>query len=461
MKLDLSNICGITDDSRKVKRGFLFAAINGVHSNGCDFIDDAIKNGASVILAPTGAGVDGDVKLIESDDVRADFSKIARSFYGGKQPDIVVGVTGTNGKTSVVQFVRQIWEMSGESCASLGTLDGTMTTLPAQELHKKLAELNDQNVDHLAIEASSHGLDQKRVDGVLFSAAGFTNITRDHMDYHGDFAKYKCAKSRLFKEILPKNKFAVINLDSPQCADIANLSRKNIITYGRNKDADLRIDDIERLESGQKINATIFGHKALIKLNLIGEFQAYNVLCAFGLVVSEYIDDTSRILNTLNMLEKLEGINGRMQRVLDSRVYVDYAHTPDGLKVALSALRQSTKGRVICVFGCGGERDTGKREKMGAIAKELADIIIVTDDNPRGEDAKRIRKAILSQAGDALEIPNRGQAIRHAVGMLQSDDTLLVAGKGHEEGQEIKGKIYPFNDFQETRKAIQENDIRR
>lgn len=440
---DLTGITHITNDSRTVTKGALFAALPGAKTQGRTFIADAIERGAVAILAAPDTLLPKGVRLIPSDDPGRDFALISAQFYGWAQPDIVVAVTGTNGKTSTVHFTRQLWEAKGFHAQSLGTLEGAMTTPDPVALHARLAAMYKEGITHLAMEASSHGLDQRRLDGVRLSGAAFTNLTRDHLDYHKDMAAYREAKQRLFADLLPPQSLAVINADNPEGISFIRVAPGRVVTYGKALGADIRALTLTPLPHGQRMEALIFGEHRDVTLPLIGAFQASNILCALALACDGRKEEALALFGALG---RLRPVPGRMEQVADAPIYVDYAHTPDGLKTALTALRPHCEGRIICVFGCGGERDAGKRPMMGHIAAHLADLVIVTDDNPRGEDSGDIRKAILAAAPEAMEIGDRAKAIEKGISLLQGGDILLIAGKGHEIGQTILGITYPFHD---------------
>ena len=384
------------------------------------------------------------------------------------QPATIAAVTGTNGKTSVAAFTRQIWAHHGLGAASLGTLGivgpdfaepGSLTTPDPVALHRALQRLAARGIDHVALEASSHGLDQFRLDGLTLSAAAFTNLTRDHLDYHGDMAAYFAAKRRLFAELLPRGGAAVINLDSSEGRELAALCRgrgQRVIGFGADALADLRLISARPEGAGQTLLLEAFGTRRALLLPLMGEFQAMNALAALGLAVATGVPAGE----ALDALAALQGAPGRMEHAAThpngAPIIVDYAHTPDALETALTALRPHCRGRLVVVFGCGGDRDAGKRPMMGAIAERLADRVIVTDDNPRSEDAASIRRAILAAAPKAREIGDRGSAIRAAVAMLEPGDVLLLAGKGHERGQIVGDTVLPFDDAEMARAAVAE-----
>ncbi|MEX0808567.1 MAG: UDP-N-acetylmuramoyl-L-alanyl-D-glutamate--2,6-diaminopimelate ligase [Dongiaceae bacterium] len=458
-------IRGLTADSRAVEPGFLFAALPGSHADGRDFIGDALARGAVAVLAPNGTSRPaGSVALIEDENPRRRLAQMAARFYE-RQPATIAAVTGTSGKTSVTAFARQLWTLLGHRAASLGTLGivtpegerpGALTTPDPVVLHRDLAALADAGIDHLAIEASSHGLEQYRLDGLRLRAAAFTNLSRDHLDYHPDMAAYFKAKRRLFCSLLPIGGVAVLNADAPEYETLRDLCRacaQRIVAYGRNG-ADLTLLDTTPHGTGQRLALRIEGRRHDLDFPVAGAFQAMNLLAALGLVMADGVD-AARVLP---LIGKLEGVHGRMELVAHhpngAPVYVDYAHKPHALETVLAALRPHTAGKLVVVFGCGGDRDRGKRPEMGAIATRLADVSIVTDDNPRSEDPAAIRKAILAAAPGAIEIGDRAEAIRSAIAMLEPGDLLVVAGKGHETGQTIAGKTHPFDDSAVARAAV-------
>lgn len=459
------DVTGITADSRQVKRGSLFAAIPGSKGDGRSYIEDAITHGASVILAPRGTVLPEeaeDVVLITDENPRKKFAHIAAAFYA-RQPGTIVAVTGTSGKTSTVSFAQQLWHLSGiKSCASLGTLGtrgpnirkyGGMTTPDAQALMAEIADLAASGITHLAMEASSHGIDQYRLDGVSLKAAGFTNLSRDHLDYHSDMDSYFLTKSRLFTELLPPDGTAVIPGDDEWGARLLGMIDRPTIVIGK----DIALTKLEAVPHGQSLSLTVFGKEYNIELPLVGDFQVKNALTALGLVIASGVE-ADKAAPHLAALRKIEG---RLQLVEGHKegagVYIDYAHKPAALETILKTLRPHTQGKLICVFGCGGDRDPGKRPMMGKIAADLADIVIVTDDNPRSENPAEIRKQILAQAPGAKEIGDRGVAIREAIAMAGAGDVVLIAGKGHETGQIIGDHTEPFDDAIEAKKAIEEN----
>lgn len=455
-------ITGLTADSRAVEPGFLFAALPGSQTDGRTYIPAAIEKGAAAILVPTDTDHTGfTAPVITAVDPRRTLARMAAAFYG-RQPENMVAVTGTNGKTSVASFTQQIWTKLGHSAASLGTLglrmpDGTtrpsLTTPDPVALHADLADLARAGVDHAAMEASSHGLDQRRLDGVRLSAAGFTNLSRDHLDYHGSYENYFEAKKRLFTELLPTGGTAVLNADIPEFDALVAATSASVLSYGRDA-KDIRIISATPTTAGILLDLDAFGKNYSLNLPLIGAFQAHNVLCAAGLAIASGADAGK----VFAVLPTLTGIPGRMQRAgrlpSGAGVYIDYAHTPDALETILAAARPHTEGRLIAVIGCGGDRDPGKRPMMGDIAVRLADKVIVTDDNPRSENPAAIRAEILTAAPGATEIGDRAEAIRHAAGLLKTGDILIVAGKGHETGQIVGSETRPFDDLQVSRDVI-------
>ncbi|MEK7820209.1 MAG: UDP-N-acetylmuramoyl-L-alanyl-D-glutamate--2,6-diaminopimelate ligase, partial [Pseudomonadota bacterium] len=399
---------------------------------------------------------------------RRAYALMAARFFA-RQPATVVAVTGTNGKTSTVHFLRQIWTALGHRAAGIGTLgligadgartpSGGLTTPDPAELHRLLRDLADGGVAHLAMEASSHGLDQHRLDGVRLKAAAFTNLTRDHLDYHRDMGTYGAAKRRLFAELLPEDGVAIIHAAAPGAEDILETcrrARRRIVTYGT-EGADVALLAARPSPNGQRLELSVFGAARTVVLPLVGGFQVENALCALALAVVCGADAE----RALACLEKLDSVPGRLEKAGETRtgaaVYVDYAHTPDALANVLAALRPHTPGKLAVVFGCGGDRDAGKRPEMGRIAARDADAVIVTDDNPRGEDASSIRRAILAACPGAEDIADRRQAIRTAVARLRAGDVLVLAGKGHEQGQIVGAEARPFDDRTEARAALAE-----
>ena len=463
-------LSGLTADSRAVRAGMLFAALPGSAVHGGQFIAAALDQGAAAILtdaagARLAAGVlaASETALIVAEDPRAALACAAALWFGA-QPQTMVAVTGTNGKTSVASFTRQIWMALGHAAINIGTtgVEGAWsapsshTTPDAITLHKLLAAAAADGVTHAAMEASSHGLDQRRMDGVRLAGAGFTNLTQDHLDYHGTMVAYFAAKAALFTRLLPDDGTAVINLNGARGADMAAIARDRglrTLTVGHGE-ADLHIAGQRYDAKGQDLRLIWAGQPHQVRLNLIGGFQAENVAVAAGLAIAA--GDTPA--NVFAALPHLTGVRGRMQlaatRQNGAAVFVDYAHTPDAIATALQALRPHVMGRIIIVFGAGGDRDRGKRPLMGAAARAHADVLYVTDDNPRSEDPALIRAAILEACPDANEVGDRAEAILRGVDALQPGDALLIAGKGHETGQVIKGDIYPFDDVEQASVAV-------
>lgn len=454
---------GLASDSRKVKPGYLFAALPGTNTDGAGFIADAAHRGAAAVLGHPGlAGRARELGLsfLPDENPRLRLAQLAAEFYGA-QPSTVAAITGTNGKTSVAVFLRQIWESEGRRAASLGTVGligpaGQMpldhTTPDPIELHQRLSQLKRDGVDYLALEASSHGLDQFRIDGLDIAAAAFTNITRDHLDYHSTFGDYLAAKLRLFTEVVRKDGVAVVNADAA-CADTfcatARQRDLRLLTVGERGET-LRLVARQPVARGQMLTVALAGQTRDVLLPLVGEFQASNALIAAGLALG-LGDPLDKVLSAVG---RLKGAPGRLELVAyapsGAAVYVDYAHTPDALITVLSAMRPHVAGKLQVVFGCGGDRDKGKRPLMGAAAAEFADVATVTDDNPRSEDAALIRKEALRGCPKAVEIGDRAEAIRAAVAQLQSGDALVIAGKGHETGQIVGSEIRPFSDRDEA-----------
>ncbi|MER8464351.1 UDP-N-acetylmuramoyl-L-alanyl-D-glutamate--2,6-diaminopimelate ligase [Mesorhizobium sp. M1396] len=460
-------VIGISSDSRQVKPGVVFFALAGTKADGAVYAADAAARGAAAIVTGKGATIAGlSVPVLAVGDPRLALALSAARYFG-KQPQTMVAVTGTSGKTSVAAFTRQIWEQAGYAAASIGTTGvvapgrndyGSLTTPDPVALHQLLRELADAGVTHASMEASSHGLDQRRLDGVKLAAGGFTNLGRDHMDYHPTIEDYHRAKLRLFDTLLPKGAPAVIFADDPWAAPTIEAARAaglEVLTVGRHGDF-LRLKRVEHERHRQRAEVEADGVLYEIDLPLAGDFQISNALVSAGLAIST----GTPVAKALMALEKLKGAPGRLDLVGTATngapVYVDYAHKPDALENVLASVRPFTTGRVIVVFGCGGDRDRGKRPIMGEIATRLADVVIVTDDNPRSEVPETIRAAILAAAPGAIEIGDRRQAIHEAVAMLHAGDTLIVAGKGHEEGQTIGSETLHFSDHEEVRAALAE-----
>jgi UDP-N-acetylmuramoyl-L-alanyl-D-glutamate--2,6-diaminopimelate ligase len=458
-------ISGLAADSRQVEPGYLFAAMAGVNTDGARFISDALERGAAAILVPEGlAHAEMAVPVIADSDPRRRLALIAARFFG-VQPKMQVAVTGTNGKTSVASFVRQIWAGQGLAAASLGTVGvvgprGTQilkhTTPDPIELHAILATLAEDGVTHLALEASSHGLQQRRIDGVALSAGAFTNISRDHLDYHARFEEYFAQKLRLFRELLPRGAAAVVDVDSEEGARVAGEAKAHVlelISVGRSGET-LRLVSASADGFAQELVIEHDGKRYNVRLPLVGDFQAANALVAAGLVMATGVP----VEDALPRLSNLQGARGRLDPAgtapCGAPIFIDYAHTPDALAKALDALRPYVENRLLVVFGCGGDRDKGKRPEMGAVAVAKADVAIVTDDNPRGEEPAAIRREILAAAPGAIEIGDRAAAIAEAIAMLRKGDVLLVAGKGHETGQTIGTTVIPFSDHDAVSAAL-------
>jgi len=461
------DVNGLAVDSRAVKPGDLFFALAGSKTDGSRFVDSAIAAGAVAVAGDRAPEGDRSVPFVVTPNPRRALALAAARFYP-RQPATIAAVTGTSGKTSVAAFTRQIWERLGHASASIGTIGlvspkrtvyGSLTTPDPIALHRQLDGITGEGVTHLAFEASSHGLDQYRLDGVRIAAGGFTNLTRDHMDYHPDVAHYLAAKLRLFRDLVTPGGAAVISADhdcSQQVIDAARARGLGIITVGRNADGageGIRLVDATVEGFAQKLVLEHRRRKYTIKLPLVGEFQIENALVAAGLAIGTG-SEPGAVFATL---EHLEGAKGRLERVGEHNgapIFVDYAHKPDALAKALQALRPYAKRRLVVIFGAGGDRDAGKRPLMGAIAAENADQIIVTDDNPRSENPETIRAAILAAATGARDIGDRAEAIRIGISALQPGDALLIAGKGHETGQIIGDKTLPFSDHEAVAAAL-------
>ncbi|MES2813279.1 MAG: UDP-N-acetylmuramoyl-L-alanyl-D-glutamate--2,6-diaminopimelate ligase [Pseudomonadota bacterium] len=464
-------LSGVTADSRAVRAGMLFAALPGTAVHGAQFIGTALEQGAAAVLTDaTGARLaaevlaDTDVALVVAEDPRAALACAAALWFGA-QPEVMIAVTGTNGKTSVATFTRQIWAALGHEAINIGTtgIEGAWTapsghtTPDPVTLQKLLAAAAQGGVTHAAMEASSHGIDQRRLDGVRLRAGGFTNLTQDHLDYHGTMEAYFEAKAQLFTRLLPEDAVAVVNLDGAKGSEMAELALGRglrVLTVGKGQGADLQIAATRPDPTGQEVRYLWQGRAFQTRLALIGAFQAENVAVAAGLAIAA--GDAPEAV--LGVLPRLTGVRGRMQlaatRKNGAAVYVDYAHTPDAIETALRALRPHVMGRIIVVFGAGGDRDRTKRPLMGAAAQAHADVLYVTDDNPRTEDPSSIRAAILAACPEANEVGDRAEAILRAVDALLPGDALLIAGKGHESGQIIGTDVYPFDDVEQASVAV-------
>lgn len=458
-------VTGLVVDSRAVKPGDVFFALAGAKTDGARFIDQAIASGATAVVSDRIPENDHRVSFIASSNPRRALALAAARFYP-KQPRIIAAVTGTSGKTSVAAFTRQIWQRLGHASASIGTIGivapnrevyGSLTTPDPIALHRALDELAREGVTHLALEASSHGLDQHRLDGVRVTAAAFTNLSRDHMDYHPTVAHYLAAKLRLFTDLVADGGPAVIAADHEHSAAVieaAEARKLKVITVGR-KGETIRLVSARIDGFAQVLSIAYAGHTRDLRLPLVGEFQIENALVSAGLAIGTS-EDADQVFVAL---EKLEGAKGRLEFIGERNgapVFVDYAHKPDALAKALEALRPYAKRKLIVVFGAGGDRDAGKRPLMGAIAAQGADRVIITDDNPRSEDPATIRAAILAAAKGATEIGDRAEAIRTAIEELQPGDALLIAGKGHETGQIVGDRVLPFSDHDAAAAALAE-----
>lgn len=465
---DIGNvqISGLSVDSRRVKPGDLFFALAGEHDNGLAYVNQAIKAGARAIVYSNSVRLsDCGVPAIAVDDARHVLAVASAKFYGS-QPETVVAITGTAGKSSVADFTRQIFDHLGYRSANIGTLGvvqksgvapGGLTTPGPIELHRTLKGLQQAGVTHCAIEASSHGIEQRRLDGVVLKAAAFTNLGHDHLDYHQTREAYLEAKLRLFRHVVSETTRVVLNADSPESDLIAAIAASrdlDLFSVGV-KGRDLQIVSITRQNFGQCLSLSYKGNRRDIQFPLIGEFQASNAVVAAGLTLSQSESGDS----VLDAIEKLQGVKGRLEKVASWRggmIIIDYAHKPDSLAATLDALRPYVSGRLICVFGCGGDRDRAKRPMMGRIAREKSDVVIVTDDNPRNEDPALIRSEILAGGKGAHEIADRFEAIRYGIKLVGDGDILVIAGKGHEEGQIIGTQTLPFSDHAAVETIIAE-----
>jgi UDP-N-acetylmuramoyl-L-alanyl-D-glutamate--2,6-diaminopimelate ligase len=465
-------ITGITADSRSVVEGSVFVAVSGAKADGLRFVPDAIAKGASVVISDqlVPEGLPQGTIFLTVKDPRRMLALIAQRFAPGL-PKTIVAVTGTAGKSSVAEFARQIFAFCGHRAASIGTIGivtdkgadyGSLTTPDPVTLHQSLDQLSADGITHVAMEASSHGIDQRRLDGVPLAAAAFTNLGRDHLDYHPTIEDYLEAKIRLFDALLQPGGFAVINADGDRSADViaACLKRNHrIFSTGRNG-LDLKLLENTPRNFAQSLVIEYESKKHKLVLPLTGDFQVENALVAAGLALVTGCE----IKDVVSAMRKLQGVKGRLElvgRVGKAPVFVDYAHKPEALQHVLQTLKPSTSGKLVVVFGCGGDRDKGKRPIMGQIAARFADKVIVTDDNPRSETPSDIRAAILDAAPGAIEIGDRAEAIRHAIDHLTKDDALVIAGKGHETGQIIKGEVLPFSDHAVAIAAIEDELARR
>ena len=469
-------ITGLAVDSREVREGYLFAALPGSRMHGGEFIGYALRMGAAAILTDAaGAAIAAkelaaaDAALVVAEDPRQALACTAALWFGA-QPQVIVAVTGTNGKTSVASFLRQIWTELGYDAVNIGTtgVEGAWsaplahTTPDPITLHRVLSQAAGAGVSHAAMEASSHGLEQRRLDGVQLAAAAFTNLTQDHLDYHDTFEDYFAAKARLFRDVLPEDATAVINLDDPRGAEmraIAAARGQEVLTVGHGK-ADLSLLAQRFDATGQDLRFSWHGRPHQTRLRLIGGFQAANVALACGLAIASG-EGPEDVFETL---PRLVTVRGRMQlaatRANGAAVFVDYAHTPDAVATALTALRPHVMGRLVAIVGAGGDRDRSKRPLMGQAAARNADIVLITDDNPRSEDPAAIRRAVMAGAGQAggtdsiTEVGDRAEAILRGVDALGPGDALLICGKGHETGQIVGDDILPFDDAEQASVAV-------
>ncbi len=464
-------LTGLAVDSRDLRPGYLFAALPGTKVHGATFIATALEMGATAILTdPEGAQIAApvlatqDAALVVAEDPRATLSAAAALWFGA-QPATMVAVTGTNGKTSVSTFCRQLWVAMGHAAVNLGTtgVEGAWeaplkhTTPEPITLHRTLAAAAAEGITHAAMEASSHGLDQRRLDGVHLKAAGFTNFTQDHLDYHETFEAYFAAKMGLFLRVLPEEGTAVVNIDDPKGAEVARLANargQRVIRTGRSPEADLRLDAQRFDTTGQDLRFSWQGRPIQVRLDLIGGFQAENVLVAAGMVIGS----GAAAGDVFAAMPRLSTVRGRMQLAATRRngaaVFVDYAHTPDAVATALTALRPHVMGRLIAIVGAGGDRDRTKRPLMGEAAAAHADVVLVTDDNPRSEDPAAIRAAVMMGCPEATEVADRAEAILRGVDALGPGDALLIAGKGHESGQIVGDTVFPFDDVEQASVAV-------
>lgn len=458
-------ISGIATHSSKVQQGNIFFALKGSKGNGSDHIKEAISNGAVVIISNQSLNLSEDIKFIVDENPRKFLSVLASRFYKNK-PDKIIAVTGTNGKTSVAWFVREIWRELGINSASIGTL-GLLTDIGSNslnnttpepiELFQSLSKIAEEGASHVVVEASSHGLHQHRLDGVKISTAGFTNLTRDHLDYHGTIESYFSSKMRLFNQVMQPKGNVVLNADSHYYPEIVNICKDfghRIISYGKHGGT-LRINDVQANSISQNIHLEANGNLREIRLPIVGDFQAWNALCALGMVIGAGAD----IEDSIEALTKIHTVPGRIQLVAElngGKIFVDYAHTPDALRSCLSALRQHKHNHLTVVFGCGGDRDRGKRSEMGSIASSLADRVIVTDDNPRSENSASIRKEVMNGCSNAFEVGDRAEAIEFGLSGMGEGDILLIAGKGHEASQIVGSSVLDFDDSIVVRNIVKE-----
>jgi len=456
-----ARVTGLSADSRQIQPGMIFAALPGVAMDGRDFINQAIESGAVAILSV--AGVEAAVPVISDANPRLIYAQLAAKLFPG-QPETVVAMTGTNGKSSTVDFLRQIWAHAGLNSACFGTLGVTSssgykpmshTTPDAIALHQTLSMLAAEGVTHTAMEASSHGLKQYRMDAVKLAASGFSNLTQDHFDYHPTMQDYFNAKARLFIDLTPRGAPVVINTNDKygrHLVDVCEGLGQDVLQVGWTGE-DIRIDEVMPHAAGQKLTLVVSGDRHAVNLPLAGEFQVLNAVAALGLAIKTGVE----VSVAIDALGHLKGVAGRLELAGvkgGAPVYVDFAHTEDGLDKLLRSVRPHTAGDIVIVFGCGGDRDPDKRKKMGAVAAKLADQVIVTDDNPRTEDAAKIRAAVMLGSPDATEIGDRAAAIAEGIKRLGPTDCLVIAGKGHEQGQIVGDKVIPFSDVDVAKELL-------
>ena len=464
------NVNGISGNSKNIKNDYIFVAIKGAQFDGSDFINEARQNGAFLIIADKSE----DKTVISTNKIstRLVYTELLASFYY-KQPKEIIGVTGTNGKTSTVEFCRQLWAQSGWKAASMGTLGinieytlnknflksskQSLTTFEPDELYKELYSLENQEISHLALEASSHGLDQFRLDSVKFTGAIFTNLSHDHFDYHDNIEDYFQCKKRLFTEIIQNNSAVAINIDDDfgkRLFNEINNKKHIIVTFGKSSDANVKINSIKQNNQNIDLVLQYKNQNYHSTIGMIGGFQSYNVVAATSICIALGID-ANLIFKSISYLKPARG---RMEMISathnNSMIIIDYAHTPEALRHVLNSIKEIAKEKLITVFGCGGDRDTEKRKSMGEIAKEFSDLVIVTDDNPRTESPSKIRKDILQGCPNAEEIPDRNKAINYAISKLHKNDFLLIAGKGHETSQTIGIETLPFDDYTVAKETI-------
>ncbi|MFN0264298.1 UDP-N-acetylmuramoyl-L-alanyl-D-glutamate--2,6-diaminopimelate ligase [Tepidamorphus sp. 3E244] len=462
------DITALALDSRKARAGSAFFALPGVAVDGARFAGAAVQAGAAAVIAGREAELDesvlGDATIVRVDDPRR-VTALAAARFAGRQPETMAAVTGTSGKTSIVTFLRQLWAAGGHNAASIGTVGivapgisdyGSLTTPDSITLHETLASLAGQGVTHAAMEASSHGIEQRRLDGVKLKAAAFTNLSRDHLDYHPTMEDYLAAKLRLVDTLLPDDGIVVVDADEPTAEPAAKAARDRglkLLTVGRAGDA-IRLERVETARLSQTLTVDCGDGRVEVTLPMAGVFQVSNALVSAGLAIATGMSPRAAV----EAIATLEGAEGRLQPAAaegkGASVFIDYAHKPGAIRSTLQSLRPFTTGKLIAVIGAGGDRDPGKRELMGEAAAEMADVVIVTDDNPRSEDPAEIRKAVLKGAPNATEIGDRREAIHAAIAMMEKGDVVIIAGKGHENGQLVAGVMHPFSDLETARDAL-------